>query len=174
MEVIWDSSRISQAFGNLISNAIDHGSPEEPVVVKVGENSNDEISWTIQNAGEVISSAQLRTIFDPAKRFALRPASERKLSDKINLGLGLYIAREIILAHGGRIGIVRSQFVFALDRLRAVVRLENRTSRQFANLDLVAHGFPRGWIVFYSELRADLLRTVHAARRPSGDEHTAV
>ena len=105
MEVIWDSSRISQAFGNLITNAIDHGSAEEPVVVKVGENSNDEISWTIQNAGEVISSAQLRTIFDPAKRFALRPASERKLSDKINLGLGLYIAREIILAHGGRIGI---------------------------------------------------------------------
>jgi signal transduction histidine kinase len=57
----------------------------------------------------VISSAQLRTIFDPAKRFALRPASERKLSDKLNLGLGLFITREIILAHGGRIEITSTQ-----------------------------------------------------------------
>lgn len=109
MEVIWDRSRISQAFGNLITNAIDHGSAADPIVVTVREHSDDEIIWTIQNAGEVISSAQLRTIFDPAKRFALRPASERKLSDKVNLGLGLYITREIIVAHGGRIEITSTK-----------------------------------------------------------------
>ena len=109
MEVIWDRSRISQAFGNLITNAIDHGSAEDSIVVTVREHNDDEIIWTIQNAGEVISSAQLRTIFDPAKRFALRPASERKLSDKINLGLGLYITREIIVAHGGRIEITSTK-----------------------------------------------------------------
>ena len=79
------------------------------IVIKVREHPNDEIIWTIQNAGEVISSAQLRTIFDPAKRFALRPASERKLSDKINLGLGLYITREIIVARGGRIEITSTK-----------------------------------------------------------------
>jgi signal transduction histidine kinase len=109
MEVTWDRSRISQAFGNLITNAFDHGSAESPIVVTVREHHDDEIIWTIQNAGEVISSAQLRTIFDPAKRFALRPASERKLSDKVNLGLGLYITREIIVAHGGRIEITSTK-----------------------------------------------------------------
>ena len=109
MEVVWDRARISQAFGNLITNAIDHGSAEEPIVVTVRVQNDDEIIWTVQNAGEVISSAQLRTIFDPAKRFALRPASERKLADKINLGLGLYITREIIVAHGGRIEITSTQ-----------------------------------------------------------------
>jgi len=109
MEVVWDRARISQAFCNLITNAIDHGSAEEPIVVTVREHSSDEIIWTVQNTGEVISSAQLRTIFDPAKRFALRPASERKLSDKINLGLGLYITREIIVAHGGRIEITSTK-----------------------------------------------------------------
>lgn len=109
MQVMWDRSRISQAFCNLITNAIDHGAPGEPIVVTVRAHNDDEIIWTIQNAGEVISSAQLRTIFDPAKRFALRPASERKLSDKLNLGLGLYITREIIHAHGGRIEITSTQ-----------------------------------------------------------------
>jgi signal transduction histidine kinase len=109
MEVVWDRARISQAFGNLITNAIDHGAAVAPIVVTVRAQSDDEIIWTIQNAGEVISSAQLRTIFDPAKRFALRPASERKLSDKINLGLGLYITREIIVAHGGRIEITSTK-----------------------------------------------------------------
>ncbi len=109
MQVTWDRSRISQAFGNLITNAIDHGSAEEPIVVKVREHADNEIIWVIQNAGGVISSAQLRTIFDPAKRFALRPASERKMSDKLNLGLGLYITREIVIAHGGRIEITSTK-----------------------------------------------------------------
>ncbi len=109
MEVVWDRARISQAFGNLITNAIDHGFAEEPIAITVRAQNDDEIVWTVQNAGEVIASAQLRTIFDPAKRFALRPASERKLSDKINLGLGLYITREIIVAHGGRIEITSTK-----------------------------------------------------------------
>jgi signal transduction histidine kinase len=109
MEVVWDRARISQAFGNLITNAIDHGFAAEPIAISVRAHNDDEIIWTVQNAGEVIASAQLRTIFDPAKRFALRPASERKLSDKINLGLGLYITREIIVAHGGRIEITSTK-----------------------------------------------------------------
>ena len=109
MEVVWDRARISQAFGNLINNAIDHGSADEPIVVHVQAQGGDEIVWTIQNSGSVISSAQLRTLFDPAKRFALRPASERKLGEKTNLGLGLYITREIVVAHGGRIEITSTQ-----------------------------------------------------------------
>ena len=109
MEVVWDRMRISQAFGNLITNALDHGSTAEPIVVNVSAQNDDQIMWTVHNGGEVISSAHLRTIFDPAKRFALRPASERKLSDKVNLGLGLYITREIIDAHGGCIEVTSTQ-----------------------------------------------------------------
>ncbi len=109
MEVVWDRVRISQAFGNLITNAVDHGSAAEPIAVRVSAHSDDEIMWTVHNAGELISSAHLRTIFDPAKRFALRPACERKLSDKVNLGLGLYITHEIIVAHGGRIEVTSTQ-----------------------------------------------------------------
>ena len=109
MEVVWDRARISQAFGNLVNNAIDHGSAGEPIGVRIQAHDGDEIVWTIQNSGNVITSAQLRTLFDPAKRFALRPASERKLGEKTNLGLGLYITREIVVAHGGRIEITSTQ-----------------------------------------------------------------
>lgn len=106
LDVMWDRARIGQAFGNLINNAIDHGSPTHPIAVEVWiEEEDDEICWSVRNTGDVISSAQLRTIFDPARRFALRPASEREVGEQQNLGLGLYITREIIGAHGGRIDI---------------------------------------------------------------------
>jgi signal transduction histidine kinase len=104
LRAVWDSARISQALSNLITNAIQHGSKTDPISVTV-KGEKEEIVWKIQNAGEVVSAANLRTIFDPAKRFALRPASERKLSDPKNLGLGLYITREIVSAHGGKIEI---------------------------------------------------------------------
>ncbi len=109
LQVEWDRARISQAFGNLISNAIDHGAAGEPIVACVQAQDNGEIVWTVQNPGDVISSAQLRTIFDPAKRFALRPASERELGETTHLGLGLYITREIVVAHGGRIEVTSTQ-----------------------------------------------------------------
>jgi signal transduction histidine kinase len=102
--VVWDRARISQALSNLIANAIQYGPETDPVNITVtGEEK--EIVWTIHNKGEVIAPEKLKTIFDPAKRFALRPAQERALAQTQNLGLGLYITREIISAHGGRISI---------------------------------------------------------------------
>jgi signal transduction histidine kinase len=102
---VWDRARISQALSNLIANAIQYGPETDPVNITVtGEEK--EIVWTIHNKGEVIAPEKLKTIFDPAKRFALRPAHERALAQTQNLGLGLYITREIISAHGGRISIV--------------------------------------------------------------------
>ncbi|NRR31207.1 HAMP domain-containing histidine kinase [Oxalobacteraceae bacterium] len=98
----WDRARISQALANLVSNAIQHGAKDEPVAVLVNGNGA-ELVWSVHNAGAAIAPASLRTIFDPAKRFAMRPASERALSTQHNLGLGMYITREIICAHGGRI-----------------------------------------------------------------------
>jgi signal transduction histidine kinase len=104
LRVVWDSARISQALSNLIGNAIEHGSKTDPISVKIKEEK-EEIVWTIHNEGDVVTAANLRTIFQPAKRFALRPASERMLSESQNLGLGLYITREIISAHSGKIEI---------------------------------------------------------------------
>lgn len=103
MQVVWDSARISQAFSNLIANAIQHGSKTDPIIIMVSEEG-EEIVWTIHNKGDIIPLDTLRTIFDPAKRFALRTTNEPNLSQR-NLGLGLYITREIISAHSGKIDI---------------------------------------------------------------------
>ncbi|WP_410505625.1 sensor histidine kinase [Janthinobacterium sp.] len=108
MHAVWDSARISQAFSNLLANAIQHGSQTDPISIAVSGEKED-IVWTIRNTGEVITAANRRTIFDPAKRFALRPASERSLGHPQNLGLGLYITRDIVSAHGGHISITSTK-----------------------------------------------------------------
>jgi signal transduction histidine kinase len=103
LDVVWDRARINQALSNLVGNAVQHGAAGEPVWVTV--HGGDEIVITIQNQGSVMDPASMRTIFDPAKRFAMRPVSERDQSGADHLGLGLYITREIISAHGGRIQV---------------------------------------------------------------------
>lgn len=104
LNVIWDRARINQSLSNLIANAIHHGSKDHPVAVTVTADG-DEIVWTIQNQGEILEPEKLRAVFDPAKRFAMRSLEERSSVQNQNLGLGLYITREIITAHGGKIEV---------------------------------------------------------------------
>ena len=98
----WDGPRLSQAFANLISNAIQHGKPDGPVHVSISERKND-VLFEISNEAEVIPPAKLRALFDPVKSFAIRPPKERVMSRVQNLGLGLYVVKEIVKAHGGEI-----------------------------------------------------------------------
>lgn len=108
LNVRWDRARINQALSNLIANALDHGAKDEAVWVSASA-AGEEIALTIQNMGAILDPASLRTMFDPAKRFAMRPASERGGEHTGHLGLGLYITREIVSAHGGRIRVNSSE-----------------------------------------------------------------
>ncbi len=107
LNVVWDRARINQALSNLLGNAVQHGAQGEPVWLTVHGN-DDDILMTVQNMGVVMEPASMRTLFDPAKRFAMRPAAERNQAGTDNLGLGLYITREIVSAHGGRIQLSSS------------------------------------------------------------------
>ena len=104
LHVHWDRARISQALSNLLANAVQHGSPTEPVLITISREKSDVV-WIIQNAGDVIAPERLRTMFDPVKTFAIKSASERSASQTHNLGLGLYITHEIATAHGGGIRV---------------------------------------------------------------------
>ena len=124
LDVVWDRARINQALSNLVGNAVQHGAESEPVWVTV--HGADEIVITVRNLGEVMEAASMRTIFDPAKRFAMRPVNQRNQTGNDHLGLGLYITREIIGAHGGRIGLTSTAlagttFTLTLPRLCIVL-----------------------------------------------------
>lgn len=104
LDAHWDRVRIGQAVSNLVANAIQHGTDDTAVWVTMS-GLDDQISWTIQNYGEAISPAELRAMFDPGKRFAMRPAEDRHHAQNRHLGLGLYITRAIIEAHQGTIRV---------------------------------------------------------------------
>jgi K+-sensing histidine kinase KdpD len=61
--------------------------------------------FEVRNEADLIPSIKLRTLFDPVKSFAIRPPSERALSRVQNLGLGLYVVKEIVKAHQGQISV---------------------------------------------------------------------
>ncbi|WP_019139755.1 sensor histidine kinase [Noviherbaspirillum massiliense] len=98
----WDSGRISQVFSNLIVNALQHGSPTEPVSVVLA-GSKDSAVLTVHNAGEPIPAEELGHLFEPLRRYARSP--DNKYGAHSNLGLGLYIVREVVMAHGGTVEV---------------------------------------------------------------------
>ena len=104
----WDGARMAQAFSNLISNAVQHGKPECAIKVTM-RGLPDEAIFEVRNAAEVITPAKLRTLFDPVKRFAIRPLNERAASRTQNLGLGLYVVKQIVDAHEGEVSVTSSE-----------------------------------------------------------------
>lgn len=106
--VVWDRARISQALSNLMANAVQHGAPASSIWITVSRQQ-DDVVIVIQNEGEVIAPGKLRTMFDPGKSFAMKSTIERNASQTNNLGLGLYITNEIVIAHGGRIWVTSTE-----------------------------------------------------------------
>lgn len=100
----WDSARIGQVFSNLIGNAIKHGSGSVPIDV-VLSGQGDVVLATVHNGGNPIPEEEIPKIFEPLHR-SLSPSTGNRRD--YSLGLGLYIAREIIQAHGGTVTVASS------------------------------------------------------------------
>lgn len=94
--IVGDIDRLEQVFSNLLDNALKH-TPAGGEVSIIGRHSTaDSVEITIADTGTGIPPEQLPHVFE---RFY--QAGEVRTGT----GLGLAIAREIVLAHGGKIGV---------------------------------------------------------------------
>ncbi|WP_229496064.1 sensor histidine kinase [Massilia polaris] len=98
----FDSDRIAQVLSNVIGNAIQYGAADGPVVVTLADE-DDGIVITVNNPGPLIDARKLVSIFEPLVRLAREDAEEYPAHG--SLGIGLFIAREIIHAHHGSIEV---------------------------------------------------------------------
>jgi hypothetical protein len=97
---------LSQALSNLIGNAVQHGADGTAVTVEI-RGEGEDVAVMVHNRGAVIPPEQLDGIFNPMKaRQAPRKASAGGPTG--SLGLGLYIAEQIVSAHNGRIAVESS------------------------------------------------------------------
>ncbi|MFP6830386.1 MAG: HAMP domain-containing sensor histidine kinase [Pseudomonas sp.] len=97
---VWDAGRINQLLQNLIGNALQHGSNTQQVTLTLQEEA-DAVCLSVHNFGTPIPEETLGTIFDPL----VRSADEEPGQPSTSLGLGLFIVREVVNAHGGTIEV---------------------------------------------------------------------
>jgi len=102
----WDTIRMGQIFSNLIGNAVQYGTEGSPIGVTV-LGTTHEVTISVHNECDPIPAAQLTTIFDSFTRGDQK--SNGLDVDFANLGLGLFITKEIVTAHGGSIDIISNQ-----------------------------------------------------------------
>ncbi|RYZ92282.1 MAG: response regulator [Proteobacteria bacterium] len=93
----WDAGRIEQVITNLITNALKYGGGT-PVTVSLADEEKN-VAITIADQGPGISPEGQAKIFERFQR--LQPTSAAR-----GLGLGLYIVRQIVEAHGGKISLI--------------------------------------------------------------------
>lgn len=110
-----DSARLRQVIDNLLTNAIKY-SPAESTITVGGRYSRTSVTVFVRDEGPGIANDQLERIFERFYRIDDRLARRTQ-----GTGLGLYLARAIVQAHGGDISVKSavgsgSTFYFSLPR----------------------------------------------------------
>ena len=98
-----DHARIHQVLVNLLNNAVQHGDGGSPVVLALADEK-DEACLVVRNHGDPIPPEALQVIFNPLVQVPKAKAEPHE-RPSTSLGLGLFIAREVVLAHGGTIEV---------------------------------------------------------------------
>ena len=97
----WDADRLSQVLSNLIANACQHGDPAAGVRVVINGDAPGAVRVQVHNMG-TIPAALLPQVFEPLT------GGQRRRDRSRGLGLGLFISKRIVVAHGGRLEVSSS------------------------------------------------------------------
>jgi signal transduction histidine kinase len=101
LEGSYDGMRLHQVLVNLLGNAGQYGAPGQPVrITATGEA--DAVCIEVHNAGATIPDESLERIFDPMVRLDPNGDAATLTASR---GLGLFVAREIVRAHGGTLTV---------------------------------------------------------------------
>lgn len=98
----FDESRVREVVWNLVTNAAKYGDPTQPIHVRL-TGKEDELELAVSNSGQDIPSTQLDELFEPLKRASATDDGVH------NLGLGLFVVRQVAIAHGGRVDVHSKQ-----------------------------------------------------------------
>lgn len=127
---LYDAARLEQVFSNLIGNAVQHGDPQGAITVALTA-TDDTLRFTVHNTGAVIPEEVLGSIFNPLDRYS--PESPIDKGPHASLGLGLFIASEIVSAHQGHVDVTSSAeagTVFVVEIPTGAVDLASSTDAQ--------------------------------------------
>jgi len=94
----WDAERLAQVASNLLGNALQYGEAQRPVAVRVDGMAPDSVRLAVTNSG-TIPEEMIPYVFDPFRRKSTQQGRES------GLGLGLFIVRQIVEAHGGTVEV---------------------------------------------------------------------
>ena len=97
----WDGMRLQQALGNLLDNAIKYSDEHTTVTVKI-TTSRKRVQVSVHNEGVSIPPTEFTHLFQPYRRL-------HDTGTKRGTGLGLYITKSIIEAHGGTLALESSR-----------------------------------------------------------------
>ena len=102
----WDPARLGQVLSNLMGNAIQYGDVLSPITVRVAGNDPENVTITVHNLGSPIPPETQKLIFQSWMR---GQDVKNPPEHSTHLGLGLYIARLIVEAHGGDISVTSNE-----------------------------------------------------------------
>jgi len=101
----WDKARIGQVFSNLIGNAVQYSFKDTSIEVTL-KGTKEEVGLSVHNMGVPIPPGQTKSVFNSLTR-AVTHEGDHPAS--VNLGLGLYIVKEVVESHGGTIDVTSSE-----------------------------------------------------------------
>jgi signal transduction histidine kinase len=89
----WDVDRLAQVISNLLGNAVQHSPPGTPILVRVNGTRAEMLVLEVHNSGPGIPIEIRDVVFEPF----------RGRKSRGGLGLGLFVCKQFVAAHGGRI-----------------------------------------------------------------------